>query len=249
MAGRVVAAAGCVLVIIGIFLDAFLSTSYWNIDGTSAWFGLILAAIALAIAAAGYVGKQMDGWLFGIGALLIGYYAWFPVATAFDQWKHTGAGLWLTLVGAVLIAGGAATVLWMTNELTSTPAGTSTPALAAGLGIALCFPGIFLHADHGISYWNGPLGHSLGIVLLILTVLAVLVWGATVAGRPTKGLDVLLTLILLGLFAFDPVGSAFNQFGSLGAGAWIGLAGGILAAGGTWAARGAESPRTVAAPA
>ena len=62
-----------------------------------------------------------------------------------------------------------------------------------------------------------------------------------------RGLDVAISLVLLGLVAFDVVGSAFNQFGDLGAGAWLALAGGILAAGGTWAARGQEMPRPAVA--
>ena len=38
-AGRGLAAIGAVLAIVGIFLDALFSTSYWDIDGTFAWFG------------------------------------------------------------------------------------------------------------------------------------------------------------------------------------------------------------------
>jgi hypothetical protein len=49
--------------------------------------------------------------------------------------------------------------------------------------------------------------------------------------------------------AVAPVGAAFGDFGSLDAGAWLGLAGGLLAAGGTWAARGGELPHALAMPA
>jgi hypothetical protein len=63
-----------------------------------------------------------------------------------------------------------------------------------------------------------------------------------VIGLPTRGLDSALTLILLGLVAFEPVDVAFGNLGDLQAGAWLALAGGILAAGGTWSAR-AEAPR------
>ena len=109
------------------------------------------------------------------------------------------------------------------------------------------FPGIFLDAEQDVSYWNGPLGHTLGILMLALAVLCALVWAATVAGARTRGLDSGLTLVLLGLVAFDPIGSAFNNLGDIQAGAWLALAGGILAAGGTWSARGVEAPRAEAA--
>ena len=113
----------------------------------------------------------------------------------------------------------------------------------------LVFPGIFLHAEQDTSYWNGPIGHSLGFLMLILAVLCALVWIATLIGVQTRGLDAALTLVLLGLVAFTPILEAFNNLGDLQAGAWLALAGGILAAGGIWAARGADLPHTAAAAA
>jgi len=190
----------------------------------------------------------MDEWVAAIGALLVGYWLFFPAAFAFDQWDDTGVGLWLTLAGAVLIAAGAALPALASGAARSTPAGTSTPMLAAGLGIVLVFPSIWLDANNGENYWNAG-GHSLGIVMLALTIVAALAWGGSISGAPTRGLDLTVALVLLGLFAVTPVGSAFNDFGSVDVGGWLGLAGAILAAGGIWAARGAEAPRTVAAPA
>ena len=64
-----------------------------------------------------------------------------------------------------------------------------------------------------------------------------------------RGLDWPLTLVLLGFVSFIPVGAAFGDFGTLDAGAWLACAGGILAAGGTWAARGIEMPRMAPAAA
>jgi hypothetical protein len=82
--------------------------------------------------------------------------------------------------------------------------------------------------------------------MLIVAVLCAPAWCATVAGMPTRGADSALTLVLLGLVAFDPVVAAFNNLGDLQAGAWLALAGGILAAGGTWAARGTQAQQPVA---
>ena len=247
--GRAIAALGAALAIAAIWIDFAPGSSYWDVDGTLAGVGLALGIIAALLVAAAYVGGELYGALFAVGAALVGYWGWFPAATAFDDWGDTRSGMWLAFAGGVLIALGAAVLLAATGGLTSTPAGTSTPALAAGLGIVLVFPGIFLDARGGQSYWNGPLGHSVGIVMLILAIAAGLAWAASVAGMGTRGADVAVTLVLIGFVAFTPILAAFNSFGELGAGAWLALAGGILAAGGTWAARGSDLPRTAAAPA
>jgi hypothetical protein len=249
LAGRGIATAGAVLAIVAIWIDATPGESYWDFDGTLAGFGLALGIIAALLVAAGYIGAAVDGPLFAVGAVLIGYWGWFPAATAFNHWDDTRAGMWLAFGGGVLIALGAAVSLAAAGRLSSTPAGTSTPALAAGLGIALVFPGIFLDASGGQSYWDGPLGHSLGIVMLILAIVAGLAWAVSSAGMSTHGFDAAVTLVLLGLVAFIPISDAFNNLGDLDSGAWLALAGGILAAGGTWAVRGGEMPRTAAAPA
>jgi hypothetical protein len=246
MAGRAIAAVGAVLAIVGIFVDAVPRSSYWNFDGTVAGFGLALGIIAALLVVAGFAGRPMDGALFAPGAVLVGFWGFFPAATAFSDWDQTRAGIWLTFAGGVLIAVGAACSMFASRAVQSTPAGMSAAAFAAGLGIVLVFPGIFLDAIGGVSYWDGPLGHSLGIVMLILAVAALLGWAATAKGVRARGADQAVTLVLLGLVAFNPVGAAFDTLGDLEAGAWLALAGGILAAGGTWAARG-DMPRTAAA--
>jgi hypothetical protein len=238
-----VAAAGAVLAIVGVFLDAIQTTSYWEFDGTAAWTGIVLGALALLLAVAGWVRPALDGWLFAIGAVLTGYWAWIPALTAFDDWDQTKAGVWLCLAGGILVALGAAAAIVTTVGLETTPPGISFPAIVSGLGIALVFPAIFLDAESGTSYWDGD---GVGILMLILAGLAAIAWASTVAGVPTRGLDSALTLVLLGLVAFDPVGSAFNNLGDLQAGGWLALAGGILAAGGTWSARGEQAQRASA---
>jgi hypothetical protein len=241
--GRLVAAAGAVLAIVGIFLDAIQSTSYWDFDGTVAWTGIVLGALALLLVVVGSVGYAQDGWLFAIGAVLTGYWAWIPALTAFHDWDQTKAGVWLCLAGGILVALGAAAAIVATVGVESTPPGISFPALVSGLGIALVFPAIFLDAESGASYWDGD---GVGILMLILAGLSALAWAATVVGVRTRGADAALTLVLLGLVAFDPVSVAFNNLGDLQAGAWLALAGGILAAGGTWSARGVEAQRAAA---
>jgi len=250
MAGRVIAAIGVALAFAGIWIDAVKGSSYWDFDGTVAAAGIALAAIAALLIVAGHVGRIAGtGALFACGAFLIGYWGWFPAATAFDDWDQTRAGMWLAFAGGILIALGAAVSMLAAGSIRSTPAGLSQPAIVAAIGIVLVFPAIFIDASNSQSYWDGPLGHSLGIVMLILAIAAALLWVASYTGLGTYGLDAAVTLILLGLVAFVPIGAAFNDFGSLDAGAWLALAGGILAAGGIWAARGAELPHTAAAAA
>jgi hypothetical protein len=249
MAGRAIAGVGVVLAIVAIWVDAIQGSNYWS-DGTTGVFLLVLAAIAGLGLAAEYAGQTTNGWVFAAGAVLLGFYGWLPVALAFDQWDLLDSGAWLGVAGGALIVIGAGSAYVAAGGAASTPAGTSPGALAAGLGIALVFPGIFIDSLSGTSYWNNPgFGRSLGIVLLVLAVVCGLLWAAAVAGTPTRGLDQGLSLVLLGLLAVYPVGAAFGDFGSLDSGAWLGFAGGILAAGGTWAARGHELPHAAAAPA
>jgi len=247
MAGRAIAAVGVGLAIAAIWIDVLEGTTYWS-DGTTGVFLLVLAALAALGLAAGYAGRPRNGAVFAAGAVLLGFYGWIPVALAFNDWDQTRAGAWLGVAGAALIVIGAGSAYLASGGASDTPAGLAGPSLAAGLGIALVFPGIFIDSLAGTSYWSNPgLGHSLGIVLLILVIASGLAWAAAVTGRRARGLDQALTLVLLGLLAVYPVGAAFGDFGSLDAGAWIAFAGAILAAGGTWAARGAEMPRTAAA--
>jgi hypothetical protein len=248
-AGRLVAAIGAVLAIVGVFLDAFLGSSYWDVDGTLAWMGLALGAAALLLGAAAFARHELDAWLLAVGAVLVGYWAWLPALTAFGAWDDTGAGLWLCLGGALLIAAAAGAALVTSGEARSTAPGVSLATAVTGLGIALVFPGIFLDTERAPadpsawSYWDPPqYGHSLGILMLVLAAAAAVVFVGTTLGVRTRGLDVVLTLVLLGLVVFDPVWTAFNDLGDLQVGAWLALAGGILAAGGTWSARAGEAP-------
>jgi len=239
--GRLAAAIGAALAIAGIFLDGYAGVSYWDYDGTLAWAGLVLGAAALVMIVAAVAGAPTDGWLFAIGAVLVGYWGWLPAAFAFSHLDQVKVGAWLCLAGALVIAVGAGAVLVLDGRATTTPSGISLASLLSLIGIALVYPGIFLHVVNDQSYWDGPTGlRFFGILMLALTSLCAVVWIATTTGRPTGGFDAALTLVLLGLVAFEPVYQAFNHLGDLQTGAWLALAGGILAAGGTWSARAAE---------
>jgi hypothetical protein len=243
-AGRLTAAVGAALAIVGVFLDGYAGVSYWDYDGTLAWAGIALGGVALLMVVAAFAGAPTDGWLFAIGAVLVGYWGWLPAAFAFSHLDQVKIGAWLCLAGALVIAVGAGTALVLGGRATTTPRGISLASLLSLVGIALVYPGIFLHVVGDQSYWDGPTGlRFFGILLLALTSLCAVVWVATTSGRSTRGLDAALTLVLLGLVAFEPVYQAFHHLGDLQIGAWLALAGGILAAGGTWSARAVEAPR------
>ena len=183
---REIAGAGAVIAIVGVFLDAIQTISYWELDGTIAWTGLAFGGLALLLVVVGYAGAGLDGWLFAVGAALVGFWAWFPAVSAFDGWDETGAGMWLCLGGAVLIALGAATSLSLAGLVATTPGGISFPTVVSGVGIALVFPAIFLDAQQSASYWDGD---GLGILMLVVAALCALAWAATIAGARTRGLE------------------------------------------------------------
>jgi hypothetical protein len=164
-----------VIAIVGVFLDAIQTISYWELDGTIAWTGLAFGGLALLLVVVGYAGAGLDGWLFAVGAALVGFWAWFPAVSAFDGWDETGAGMWLCLGGAVLIALGAATSLSLAGLVATTPGGISFPTVVSGVGIALVFPAIFLDAQQSASYWDGD---GLGILMLVVAALCALAWDA-----------------------------------------------------------------------
>jgi hypothetical protein len=242
MAGKAIAAVGVALAFVGIWIDSLPGESYWSGDGTIGAFALLLACLAALALVAGFTGA-----LFAVGAVMLGFYAFVPAVLAFDDWDRTRAGTWIALAAGGLIVIGTA-ISYLNAPAASTPGGVSAASLTAGAGVALLFPGIFLDASGGESYWSSS-GHSLGVVMLVVAGAAALAWAATVAGMPTRGLDQALTLVALGLVAFFPVGAAWGDFGNLDSGCWLAFAGGILAAGGIWAARGLDVPRTAPASA
>jgi hypothetical protein len=243
-AAMLVTVAGGVLAIVGVFLDGYAGVSYWDYDGTLAWAGIVLGAAALLMVAAAVAGAPTGGWLFATGAVLVGYWGWLPAAFAFSDLDQVKVGAWLGLAGALVIAIGAGAALVLSGRATTTPKVISLASVLSFVGIALVYPSIFLHVINDQSYWDGPTGlRFFGVLMLALTSLCAVLWIVTAVGRLTRGLDAAFTLVLLGLVGFQPVYQAFNHFGDLQVGAWLALAGGILAAGGTWSARAVEAPR------
>src|SRR5262245_44974876 len=125
VAGRGLAAIGVVLAAIAIWLDSLDGSSYWS-DGTTGIYLLILCLIAAIALAGAHTGQGTSGWAFAAGAILLGFYAYLPVAFAFDQWDVLDAGAWLGFAGALLIVIGTGAAYAAAGGAESTPAGTST---------------------------------------------------------------------------------------------------------------------------
>jgi hypothetical protein len=247
-AGRAIALVGIVLALIAIWIDFVSGTSYWDADGTIGAFLLVMSVICALLLAGNAVGTLPTGWLAIAGAILWGFYAFVPVALAFDQWDDTEAGTWLGFFGGALITLGAIIAMWRPGWAGRAIA-MGPMTLIAALGIVLVFPGIWLDASSdGGSYWSTPgVGHSLGIVLLILAIAAALGLVAGVQRMATSRITTWICALTLGYVSFPIVSAAFNDFGTLGEGAWLAWVGGVLALGGMLAAARTE-PATTAAP-
>jgi hypothetical protein len=241
-----VAAAGVVLAFVAIWVGNLPGESYWSTDGTTGAFCLLLAALSALLFVAG-IADRSNGPMAALGALMLGYFVFTPALLGYDSWDQAEAGLWLAVAAGALIVIGAGGP-YLVDAPKSTPPRLSRATLTAALGIVLVFPGLFLDfAQGGRSYWD--VRGEIGIVILVVAIASALAWAATVAGVRTRGLDQALTLALFGLVLFVPVQFAWDHFGSLDSGAWLALAGGILAAGGTWAARDLDVPSRAASSA
>jgi hypothetical protein len=230
--GKAIAGVGVVLALVAIWVDALAGQSYWSLDGTLGAFLLIMAIVGALAVAAG-----QNRAVLVIGGILLGFYGFYPAATATDQWHFLDAGAWLGLSGGALMTLGALAILAPAWLSTRTGASMDTPAAGlAAVGLVLSFVAIWPKADKDGSYWNAPsLGHSLAIVMIILAVAAALgiVGAVMMHSTAAAGLAATAGMIYCGTLLFVPVGDAFGQLGQLRLGGWLGFFGGILLAAGT----------------
>lgn len=240
MTGRALAVVGLALTVVAIFLDVTKGSddSYWS-DGTQGAFLLVLAAIAGLLLALSWVQNRPHPARIALGVcfLLLGYYLWLPALAAFGNLDELRAGAWLGLAGAIVAVIGA----WIGSQsLGSAPvkgsarsaSGLQIGLVAALAGVVLCVISIWLDAaDIGISYWDLSEDRMLGIVMLIVAIACGLTVLATWMNRAQASAlwASLLGLMLFGLFAVFVVIQAFDGFGDLAVGAWLGFIGGIAA--------------------
>ena len=156
------------------------------------------------------------------------------------------AGMWLTFAGGVLIArrGGAARC-FASGTVRSTPTGMSRGRRsAAGLGIVLVFPAIFLDAiERGELLGRPERAFASGSLMLVADESAAsLAWAATASGGEDAGRRPGGDARAARPRRLHPVGSAFNTLGDLDVGRLARARGRDPRRRGTWAARGRDAP-------
>ena len=234
-AGRIVAGVGVVAGIVAIWLDIVATAGHseqYSDDGTTIVYLLVVLLLAggcLVSGAAG--GPRLDMGAAAAGGAAFGFYLFFPAAAAWDQFDLLGAGAWLGLCTALIPIGAVLASVAGRGWQVPQRRPTAIEALPALLGVALVFIAIWLSAADGHSYWNLSLpGHGIGLAMILLCAAVALRILFTLTWATPLSADVGLALaaVTFGLFETGIVQDAFNQFGSLGAGAWLGGAGGVV---------------------
>jgi hypothetical protein len=222
LAGRALILVGLVCGLLAVSLPLASANRYVD-DGTLA------ATLIVLLALSSWFPAEVGSATFAasLGAVAFGLFLYLPAAVAFDSFGVLDAGAWLGLctvlipVGALLAAG---------------PFAPAASRLDVGvvvglIGIVLALVGIWLPVqDGGHSFWNASSsGHALGLAMLLLALLDAALLVAAIAGRGRVGeLRVVVAAATFGLLSFGVVVSAFEDFGSLGAGSWLAACGGVL---------------------
>lgn len=186
-------------------------------DGTAAAFLIVLLALSSWFPAE--VGTAR--LCIVLGGAAFGFFLFLPAIFAFDRLGSLGSSGWL----------GLCTVLIPVGVIFAEPLAPSTRDRGLGdalglLGIVLLLVGIWLpHESGGPSAWNeSSSGHALGLLMLLLAVLdAVLLVAPGLAD-----LQVLTAAATFGLLGAPVIIFAFDQLGTLGAGAWLQACAGVL---------------------
>jgi hypothetical protein len=231
LAGRAIAFVGIVVGLVAIGLPLVtaggISSRYVD-DGTV--FAFLVITLAYASYFPAEIGRDMAAA--AVGSTAFGFYLFFPAILAFDRLGNLGAGGWLGIctilipIGALIVR---STESKPAAEATSSP-GIGLAQLAAAVGLVLIVIGIWLPAgsgDNDASYWN--VSHTLGALMLLLVVLNVLFIGATLFSTVAAAdLALLVAATTFGLVEANWIVSAFEDFGTMGAGAWLQTIGGVF---------------------
>lgn len=231
--GRMIAAVGVVLGFVAIFAD-FVSvngnSAKYSDDGTILAFLLVALIGTAMLMAASFAGRDdLEVAAAVAGSTAAGFYLFIPAGLGFNHFDYLGTGGWLG-VCAVLIPLG----LWY--SLSSRPGSVTSPAplLAAPaiLGRILCLIAIWLTAESGQSYWNlFDKGRALPALLLLLVIGGAALGVATTFGSPTRFTAdgaLIVAAVTFGVYQAEVVSTAFNEFGTLGSGVWLGAVGGLI---------------------
>jgi hypothetical protein len=205
-------------------------------DGTAAAFLIVLLALTSWFPAE--VGTAR--LCIVLGGAAFGFFLFLPAIFAFDALGSLGPSGWL----------GLCTVLIPVGVIFAEPLAPSARDRGVGeaiglLGIGLLLAGIWLpYESGGPSAWNeSSSGHALGLLMLLLAVLD----AALLVAPALADLRLLTAAATFGLLGAPLIISAFDQLGSLGAGAWLQACAGvlILVASAGWPALARYSPASL----
>lgn len=251
---RLVAVTGIGLALAGTWTDLWgLPGTIWAEDKTLAGFPTLLAflALALVVLSLAYQSKWLLPSVGVIGWIIFGYFGYY-LAWVTPKTDLLGPAAWLGAAGGAVTGLSAISLYSRSSWRQRQPSMTrrhlvSWLAIAIGTGLALI--ALWLTTEPAqkagkqiihLSYWRLPgLGksaadHSLGIVMLALGVSTLVALLAVLITRFTALHNWILasSLTLLGISLFLPASEAFNHLGVLRSGAWLALAGSLVAGAG-----------------
>lgn len=278
---KFVVAIGIGLTLSSLRLDIFrqwegFGATYWS-SWTTRLLLIALIAVCAGLLVANVIRDEGDRFLAsvcGVGAILLGYFLFIPVAVGFGHLGDLALGPKLGVVGSAVIVLGALPlralgvrqrsrkrsglplyVTWflaaMAPVLVIVSLGRDTASklitTPGGLGFSGQYP----------RYWDSVRlsgGHALGIFMLVLAVVAIaMALGDVILKAPVLGRWALgASLLLVGLALYYPTYLGFQSLGSLAAGGGLALEGSVLAVAvalvAVAAERGTVDLRTLAIP-
>ncbi|MGC9974096.1 MAG: hypothetical protein ABSC36_01725 [Gaiellaceae bacterium] len=244
---RLLAVGGIALALAGTWANVWGSqgSSLW-VDGTTGGLPLLLVVVSGALVAINLAFRRR--WALPcvsiLGWLLAGYFGTTVIQAAPDQLGTLGPATWLGMIGGVLMGLSALSLQSMAAWKRRSPSMTLrrfAPWLATGIGAGILLASLWLTAEAQSSgtkasetYWNSAGDHSLGIVMLVLGASAIVaLLGVLITRLSVLSIWALAaSLALLGISLFIPVSEAFHHLGTLRSGAWLALAGSLIASAG-----------------
>ncbi len=244
---RLLAVGGIVLALAGTWANVWGSqgSSLW-VDGTTGGLPLLLVVVAGALVAINLAFRS--SWSLPsvsvLGWLLAGYFGTTVIQAAPDQLGTLGPATWLGVSGGVLMGLSALSLHSLAAWKRRSPSMTLrrfAPWLATGIGAGILLASLWLTAEAQSSgakasetYWNSAGDHSLGIAMLVLGASAIVaLLGVLITRLSVLSIWALAaSLALLGISLFIPVSEAFHHLGTLRSGAWLALAGSLIASAG-----------------
>jgi hypothetical protein len=214
----------CGLLAVGLpFVSGEGGSARYVDDGTTAAFLIVLLALSSWFPADVGTARLCAA----LGGAAYGFFLFLPALLAFDHLGSLDSGAWLGLCTFLIPFGVVAA-----SAEPSTPGRPGLGDAIGLLGVVLLLVGIWLPFESGeASYWNASSsGHALGLLMLLLAVVDL----ALLVAPGLADLRVIAAAMTFGLLAAAVILAAFDQLGTLGAGAWLEACAGALILVGSW---------------